>query len=139
MASRSLEDLHPEARVAFMTFEKILLTRGLNFVRACTYRSPAEQNELYAQGRTKAGAKVTWAKGGQSKHNNELNGRPASLAGDYYPLVNGKLADNKTAEERYLWNEFASAAHEAGLEWGGNWKGGKADYPHFQYNLGGGK
>lgn len=31
-----------------------------------TYRSNAEQNELYAQGRTKAGKIVTNAKGGQS-------------------------------------------------------------------------
>src|SRR3989304_316651 len=35
----------------------------------CTYRSPAEQAQLYAQGRTKPGKIVTYAKPGQSKHN----------------------------------------------------------------------
>jgi hypothetical protein len=33
------------------------------------HRSIAEQDELYAQGRTKPGDIVTWARGGQSRHN----------------------------------------------------------------------
>ena len=36
---------------------------------AYTYRSFDEQNHLYAQGRTKPGKIVTYAKGGQSYHN----------------------------------------------------------------------
>lgn len=48
------------------------------------HRSNAEQNELYAQGRTKPGRVVTNAKAGQSRHNSW-----PSEAVDVIPYVNG--------------------------------------------------
>ena len=132
MASRQLKDMHPAVLPAYLEFEEEMKRCGIDFVRACTYRSPEEQNELYAQGRTKPGRKVTWVTGGGSKHNYQLDGEPASLAADYYPLINGKLANNKTKEELNQWYEMAKIAEELGISWGGRWKGGKVDFPHFE-------
>src|SRR5215207_9435814 len=42
---------------------------GYTYKVTSAYRSNAEQDALYAQGRTKPGSKVTNARGGQSKHN----------------------------------------------------------------------
>ncbi|MED0738884.1 M15 family metallopeptidase, partial [Aneurinibacillus thermoaerophilus] len=63
------QNLHPVVaqrgwEVVFEAWQRgiyVLITQG--------YRSIAEQNELYAQGRTKPGKIVTNAKGGTSYHN----------------------------------------------------------------------
>lgn len=135
MSSRKIEDLHPQAQTAFLKFESILEANKLQFVRACTYRSDQEQQKLYDQGRTTPGPIVTNAKPGQSRHNNKIGDKPASLAADYYPLINGKLADRKTDEELRLWRIMAQAANQVGLTWGGDWKEPKTDFPHFEYPL----
>ena len=135
MSSRKIEDLHPEAQIAFLKFESILEANKLQFVRACTYRSDQEQQKLYNQGRTTLGPKITYARPGESKHNNTLSGKPASLAADYCPLINGKLADRKTDEELRLWRIMAQAANQVGLIWGGDWKEPKTDFTHFEYPL----
>ena len=136
MSSRSLETLSAAALPIFLAFEKKLTESGIDFVRSCTYRSSEEQNALYAQGRTTAGQIVTWARGGQSPHNRTEDGYPASWAADYYPLLNGKLADTNTETERALWAAMGIIGNECGLQWGGNWTARKHDFPHFQLNTG---
>lgn len=135
MSSRKIEDIHPAARPAFVAMEGELNRKGIAFVRACTYRSPQEQEELYAQGRTKQGRIVTHARAGQSKHNFQADGKPASLAADYYPLINGKLADRKTKQELDLWMQLAEAGERHGLIWGGRWQEPKTDFPHFEFQI----
>jgi peptidoglycan L-alanyl-D-glutamate endopeptidase CwlK len=143
MASRKLEDTSIEAMCTFTEFEMQLNGKGIQFVRACTYRSSEEQNDLYAQGRMKPGRIVTWARGGQSPHNKtrpsgerNIYGKnreiPASSAADYYPLLNGKLCNNDSDEEKTLWEQMGRIGRECGLEWGGDWTNGKRDMPHFQ-------
>lgn len=132
MSTRSLSALSHAALPVFLEFEKRLHALGIAFVRACTYRSSDEQGELFKQGRDKPGNIVTWAQGGQSPHNTTSEGYPASTAGDYYPLLNGKLADNHTMEELALWELVAVQGRACGLEWGGDWTARKKDYPHFQ-------
>lgn len=89
----------------------------------CTYRSPEEQNALYAQGRTGDGKIVTMAKGGQSLHQ-------YGVAFDFLPI-------NKdgTANWNGDYNARGVIGESIGLEWGGNWSGFK-DISHMQY-LGG--
>jgi len=106
----------------------------IEFVRACTYRSDREQAELFAQGRTKPGRIVTHASAGQSMHNDNHGGHPASNAADYYPIDHGKLMDNKTDTELAVWNRLGEIAEACGLEWGGRWKAPKTDMPHVQLN-----
>lgn len=87
------------------------------------FRTFAEQNKLYAKGRTTAGTKVTNAKGGQSYHN-------YGLAFDCYFTKNGVVDFSKPINK-----EVAAIGQELGLEWGGGWKSLK-DYPHFQLTKG---
>ena len=64
--------LHPKLRdeVVKMYDEIVAALTGSAICRfAYTLRTFAEQDALYAQGRTKGGLKVTNAKGGQSYHN----------------------------------------------------------------------
>lgn len=133
MSSRLFAHYAFEAHETFGRFEDSLRLAKISFVRACVYRSNAEQNALYQQGRTTPGHIVTWAKPGHSKHNRMAGDLPASHAGDYYPLVNGKLAGKRPHSHFLLWQRMGALAVAAGLEWGGNWKSKKADFPHFQF------
>ncbi len=75
--------LHPKIRQktldAYLHINNKLLGKGVRLRFAYTTRTIEEQNELYAQGRTKLYdskgkrlGKVTQAKGGQSIHNYHL-------------------------------------------------------------------
>ncbi len=93
------------------------------------YRTYAEQDTLYAKGRTTSGSKVTNAKGGQSNHN-------FALAVDVFPLLeDGKLHMEKDAENIKILKKIAPVGIAQGLSWGGNWKSFK-DYPHFELSTG---
>lgn len=86
-------------------------------------RTFAEQDQLYMQGRTTPGKKVTNAKGGQSWHN-------YGLAYDVVEMVNGKpLWDSPN------WELIGSIGEENGLIWGGRWTKRK-DLPHFEWHPG---
>lgn len=88
-------------------------------------RTFAEQDALYAQGRTKPGYKVTNAEGGYSSHN-------FGLAVDCYPFISGMEGalemNNPNAPEFVT---MIAALKAQGLVWGGDWKTLK-DPPHFQ-------
>lgn len=101
-------DLCAQAGVA------VLITQGL--------RTWEEQDELYAQGRTKPGKVVTNAKGGESWHN-------FGLAFDIVVLDSVGKGDWDTAHPG--WKQAAAIGKSLGLEWGGDWKKFK-DMPHFQ-------
>lgn len=90
----------------------ILITDGL--------RTYAEQNELYAKGRTKPGNIVTNAKAGESYHN-------FGLAFDMVVIKGGKAVWSVGPE----WRRFAAIAKSKGFKWGGDWTSFK-DYPHFE-------
>ena len=133
--------LHPKLREdALDIYDEIIAElNGSAICRfAYTLRTFAEQNALYAQGRTKAGAKVTNAKGGQSYHN-------YGLAIDIVLLVdkdkNGSFEsaswDIKTdfdGDGKADWMEIVAIFKRYGFEWGGDWKFN--DAPHFQKTFG---
>ncbi|WP_018752159.1 M15 family metallopeptidase [Paenibacillus sanguinis] len=96
----------------------ILITQGL--------RTIAEQDALYAQGRTKPGKIVTNARGGYSNHN-------FGMAIDFCLLKpDGK---NVSWEVSPAWLQVVEIAKSLGFEWGGDWKKFK-DYPHFEMTFG---
>lgn len=144
MSSRRLEDLSPETRRLCLDFLRRVQVAGLEVLITCTYRSSEEQDELYARGRTKPGRKVTWVKGGGSRHNEvDGYGKPASTAFDVVPIRGGKLVwgtsgdgldDDPTdddTDDLELWERVGILGEAAGLEWGGRWQRSK-DRPHFQ-------
>lgn len=129
MASRRIEDLHPHLQPLARQFLADCAAAGLDILITCTHRSNAEQDALYAQGRTKPGKVVTRAQAGQSRHNNTLaDGTPASLAFDIVPLVNGKPV---WAASHPHWKQAGAIGEALGLEWAGRWKTFR-EYPHFQ-------
>ncbi|MGR0372021.1 M15 family metallopeptidase [Listeria monocytogenes] len=102
---------------------KKMAKEGIYLCVAQGYRSTAEQNALYAQGRTKPGAIVTNAKGGQSNHN-------YGVAVDLCLYTNdGKDVIWESTTSR--WKKVVAAMKAEGFKWGGDWKSFK-DYPHFE-------
>lgn len=69
MASRLLTDLDPKLQPICQEFIDQCSAEGINIVITCTYRSNAEQDADYAQGRTTPGNVITNAKAGASAHN----------------------------------------------------------------------
>ena len=127
--SRSLNDLHPAMQPLAAEFLNNCKAAGIDLLVTCTWRSAAEQDALYAQGRTTPGAIVTRAKAGQSKHNHTLAGRPASLALDVVPLRLGKPV---WAASDAIWQDVGRIGKACGLEWAGEWKRMR-EFPHFQH------
>jgi peptidoglycan LD-endopeptidase CwlK len=127
MASRSLDDLHPDVKIMAERHAHLCSVHGIDLLIYCTYRSNDEQAAEYAKGRTAPGKIVTYAKPGQSKHNHTINGRPAALAYDAVPLVGGKAAWSDAA----LLQRMGELGEQAGLEWAGRWKKFK-EAVHFQ-------
>jgi peptidoglycan L-alanyl-D-glutamate endopeptidase CwlK len=96
-----------------------------------TLRTFAEQNVLYAQGRTKPGKIVTNAKGGLSYHN-------YGMAIDIVLIANGAaswdIGKDFDADGKADWMEVVSIFKQFGWEAGIDWK--FRDAPHFQKSLG---
>lgn len=112
-----ISHLHPELIPLCKAFLSGCKSKGINVKVIFTYRSPDEQNALYAQGRTAPGKIVTNAKGGKSKHNFTLNGIPASKAFDFGVYINGKyITDGKHP----LYSQAGSIGESLGLVWGGH-------------------
>lgn len=134
MSSRRLSDLHPILQPIAIKFINDLDKQGIHIVIYLTWRSIGEQNRLYSRGRTMEGNIVTWARGGESKHNFQIKGKPASLAFDCVPLINGKAHWSTDKEGVKIWQIIGLAGKNLGLDWGGDWRGSKKDFPHFQLN-----
>lgn len=106
MSSRNLDDLRPEVRPMVDLWLADMLAAGVDHIITCTVRSPAEQDALYAQGRTTPGRIVTNAKAGQSAHQ-------YGLALNFVVMVNGK--PDWTGDDP-LWNKAISLAQVRGLQ-----------------------
>ncbi|MEO5896975.1 MAG: M15 family metallopeptidase [Vicinamibacterales bacterium] len=120
-SEKRIRQLHPALASALRQVIADLADRGLLVEIVQGQRTFAEQDALYAQGRTTPGQIVTQARGGESNHN-------YGLAADLCPFVNGK--PNWDAPLA-VWATLGATAIERGLEWGGAWKK-FLDKPHVQ-------
>lgn len=128
MASRKIIDLHPALQPLAERFLDACHEAGIEIIITCTWRSLAEQAELYAQGRTAPGHIVTNARPGESRHNATINGKPAAEALDVVPLRAGKPV---WAANDPVWQAVGKLGEGVGLVWAGRWKRMR-EYPHFQ-------
>jgi peptidoglycan L-alanyl-D-glutamate endopeptidase CwlK len=144
-----IQQLHPKVKNEVEHIYRSQIVPALTGRAICrfayTLRTFAEQDALFAQGRTKLfdnnGKRlgiVTKAKGGQSIHN-------YGLALDIVLLADN---DNNNTFESASWNEVKDFDKDGkadwmevvnilksnGWEWGGNWK--FKDSPHFQKDFG---
>lgn len=134
MSSRKIEDLHWSLQKLACDHMTKLKREGIEIIITCTFRSPIEQDMLYRQGRSTPGHIVTYAKGGESKHNFIMNKRPAALAYDVVPIVNGKPYWTTEGQGFKIWQAIGAEGKLLGLEWAGDWQGAKREFAHFQLN-----
>jgi len=120
----NIDHLQPEMARRVKQWLNACKAEKLNVFLVETLRSYQRSDELYAQGRTLPGKKVTNAKAGQSYHNfglsvdcvpKDKNGNPTWDFDPFGPM----------------WKRVVELAQINGLAWGGFWKTFK-DYPHFQ-------
>lgn len=121
-SAQRIAKLHPKMRAVAAQLLTRAEMQGIKLRVTSTLRTYAEQTELYAQGRTKPGGKVTNAKAGESWHN-------FGLAMDVVAIKDGK------ADWEGPWERIAEIGKSLGLEWGGDWQSFK-DKPHFQMKFG---
>lgn len=131
MPSRSLSDLHPDLQPLCEQFLESCTINSINAFVVQTYRSKAEQDALYAQGRTTPGKVVTHATGGHSKHEFTLpDGTPASKAFDFMIKDSGGHLISDGTDPAYY--QAGQLGKSLGLIWGGDWAQPKTDYDHLQ-------
>jgi peptidoglycan L-alanyl-D-glutamate endopeptidase CwlK len=118
---RRLDKVHPTLAAAIKNLVSLLAQNGLVVEVVQGWRTFAEQDALFAQGRTRPGPVVTRARGGQSNHN-------YGLAVDVVPFNNGQPNWNAPMG---VWAIIGNEAEKMGLEWGGDWRK-FVDKPHIQ-------
>lgn len=133
MASRRIEDLHPDLQPLCREFLARCQAAGVEARITCTWRSGAEQDQLYAQGRTAPGPRVTNARAGQSAHNVTIQDKPAARAFDAVPMVGGKP---QWAATHPHWQVMGRIGEALGLNWYGNPRARFREFPHFELGKG---
>ena len=118
-----IETLHPKVRSKARQLINEADKNGLKLRITSAKRSYAEQDKLYAQGRTTNGEIVTNAKAGYSAHN-------FGTAFDVVPMIDGDT-DWDTKE----WDKIGLIGKSLGFTWGGDWNS-IIDKPHFEMNFG---
>jgi peptidoglycan L-alanyl-D-glutamate endopeptidase CwlK len=114
-----LPQVQPYARALFFKARD----HGITIDIISGLRTYAEQDALYAKGRTAPGKKVTNARGGYSNHN-------FGIAFDIGVFEGGRYLPSSSK-----YKAVGVLGKELGLEWGGNWKT-IVDQPHFQLRPG---
>lgn len=136
MPSRKIEDLHIDLQPICHEFLRRCEAAGLDILVTCTYRTNAEQDKLYSQGRFGiSGPRVTNARGGQSAHNATTpDGKPAARAFDIVPMVDGKPV---WSDKHPAWRTAGQLGMNLGLNWYGRPSAPFREFPHFELKQGG--
>ncbi|OUS78666.1 hypothetical protein B1748_00895 [Paenibacillus sp. MY03] len=106
---------------------------GIGILITDDFRSHADQDTLFEQGRTAKGPVVTHARGGESYHNYGLAIDFALKTKKGQVIWDMEYDGNRNGEPDWL--EVVNIAKGLGFSWGGDWKGFK-DYPHLQMDFG---
>lgn len=118
---REVSALHPRLQEKIRIWQEQCRKNGLKIGIGECLRTAAEQDALYAQGRTKPGSIVTNAKGSTYSSQHQWG-----VAVDFY-RNDGKGAYNQADG---FFDKAGALAKTAGLGWGGDWKS-PVDKPHL--------
>lgn len=127
-----LDGVHPDLK---RVVQRAILKSEVDFTVLEGVRTPERQKQLYAQGRTRPGPKVTWT----------LNSRhfvdPVTGFGHAVDLCPFPIDWSDTAKFDRIASAMFSAARDLGvaLRWGADWdrdgkprERGESDSPHFE-------
>lgn len=120
--ARDRTKLHPILQYKIDQLIKLCEANGLKIGIGECVRTVAEQDALYAKGRTAPGGKVTNAKGSTYSSMHQWG-----IAFDFY-RNDGKGAYNTSNR---FFERVGELGKSIGLEWGGDWTK-PVDRPHFQ-------
>lgn len=118
-SKKNIETLRAEVQPYAIALIQQAANNGITIKILSGLRTYAEQDALYAKGRTAPPPEVTKAKGGYSNHN-------FGIAFDV-----GVFEGNKYLGDSPKYKAVGVLGMELGLDWGGNWKT-IVDQPHFQ-------
>ncbi len=119
----NISTLIPEVQPVAKEFMEALqeqLPDGFSAEIISALRTYDEQDDLYEQGRSKPGHRVTNARGGYSNHN-------FGVAWDV-----GIFEGKRYLEDSHLYDLVGKVAHSMDLVWGGDWKSIE-DKPHVEW------
>ena len=109
MRRTDLDSLHPVMREATLYLLRKLEAEGIPLRLFESFRSPARQAWLYAQGRTRAGAIVSNAKPWESYHQ-------YGLAADFVLWIEGSWSWSTAGVHTMYWKRLHKIGEEVGLE-----------------------
>ena len=117
---RDITLCHPRLQALTAQLVDKCVGAGLPIKIGESFRSVAEQDALYAQGRTRPGSIVTNARGSSYSSQHQWG-----IAADFY-RADGKGAYNESGD---YFKKVGELAKNLGLGWGGDWKS-IVDKPH---------
>lgn len=132
----ALIGVHPKL-VALM--EAAIVDTPVDFTVVEGVRTAQRQKQLYAQGRTAPGPKVTNVDGVTKKSNHQVKADGLGYAVDVYPFFDGKVQVSGAEVDKRL---HILAAHikatakcqGVNITWGGDWKS-PYDPPHYELKI----
>lgn len=118
---KELAHLHPDLEPKCREFMRQCTAANLKILITETWRDPKREDQLHAQG-------ITRATGQNCKHCFTISGKPASKAFDFIILDdNNRIVVDGTDSRYTLAGEIAK---KLGLIWGGNFS--HPDYDHIE-------
>lgn len=130
-SKKALIGVHPEL-VRLM--EEAIKNTPVDFTIVEGVRTPQRQAELYAQGRTKPGLKVTNADGIKKKSNHQPKKDGYGHAVDLYPYIGGRVhTEGVNCKLKVIADHIKEVAKKLNINitWGGDFKS-LYDPPHFE-------
>lgn len=128
--ARDITQLHPRLQEIIPKLKAECEKNGIKIAISECLRTKKEQDDLYAQGRTKPGSIVTNCKGSTYSSMHQWG-----VAFDFYLAMDidgdGKTSDDAFNNSKKTFEAVGKIGKSLGLEWGGDWKSIK-DRPHFQ-------
>lgn len=133
-SEKSLTGIHPDLVKVMRT---AIVDSPVDFTITDGVRTTAQQQALYAKGRTVAGEIVTQADGVHNKSNHQVKADGYGHAVDLYPYVNGAVSYDEYQAQGQIAAHIKATAATLGIHvvWGGDWTMAVehiVDRPHFE-------